>query len=88
MTKVERITPTDFLPYDIFSPQAPYAVSTRWSGSDSSGKVRPSASRKRASLAGWSGEMPSTVKPAPSRSARLSRKSQACLVQPPVIGAG
>src|SRR5204862_6067964 len=41
-----------------------------------------------ASLAGWSGEMPRTVMPAEFRLARLSRKSQASLVQPGVIAAG
>jgi len=39
-------------------------------------------------MAGLSGEMPSTVMPAEFSSARLSRKSQACLVQPGVIAAG
>ncbi len=82
------MTPTTVLPYIVFSPNAPHAVSTARSGSDSSGKVNCSASRNLASLAGLSGEMPTTSMPAPSRSAKLSRKSQACLVQPGVLAAG
>ena len=47
-----------------------------------------SASRNLASFSGLSGEMPTTSRPAPLSSARLSRKSQACLVQPGVDAAG
>ena len=57
-------------------------------GSDSSGKVSDSASRNLASFGGLSGEMPTTANPASFSSARLSRKSQACLVQPGVDAAG
>ena len=59
-TKVERMTPVTVLPYSCFSPYAPYAVRTSFEGSDSSGKDSPSFSRNRASLAGGSGDRPST----------------------------
>ncbi len=85
---VERMTPWTTLPYIFFSPNAPHAVSVAFSGSDSSGKVRPSLSRNFASLAGLSGEIPTTSRPAPLSSSRLSRKSHACLVQPGVLAAG
>ncbi len=76
------------LPYICFSPKAPHAVSTSLSTSESSGNVSPSASRNFASFAGLSGEIPTTSRPASPSSARLSRKSQACLVQPGVLAAG
>src|SRR6185312_7093608 len=88
ITNVERITPVTVLPYICFSPYAPQVVSTSLSASESNGKVRPSLSRNLASFAGLSGEMPSTSRPAPFNSARLSRKSQASLVQPGVPAAG
>src|SRR5882757_796498 len=72
----------------VFSPKAPQAVSTSRSGSDSSGNVSPSASRNLASFAGLSGEMPMTSRPPSLSWARLSRKSQACLVQPGVDAEG
>ena len=55
-----KITPTTFFPYIVFSPYAPYASRTAFSGSESSRIVRWSFARKRASLAGWSGEIAST----------------------------
>ena len=87
-TKVDRITPTVFLPYSVFSPYAPYASRTERDGSASSGNVSCCASRNFASFSGLSGEMPTTSIPAPSSEARLSRKSQASLVQPGVMAAG
>ncbi len=82
-TNVDRMTPCTVLPYIVFSPKAPpHAVSTFLSGSESRGKVSPSWSRNLASFSGLSGEIPTTSRPASLSSARLSRKSQACLVQP------
>src|SRR5271156_1008444 len=45
--KVDLIVPTVFLPYMVFSPQAPYAVMTVCSGSDKSGNLREYFCRKR-----------------------------------------
>ena len=45
-----RITPVTVLPYICFSPNAPQAVSTCLSASESSGNVSPSASRNVAEL--------------------------------------
>src|SRR5215469_4951535 len=87
-TNVDLMTPTDFFPYSIFSPYAPYSSSTSCFASLSSGKLRPSRSRNFASFTGLSGEIPITAKPAAARLARLSRKSHACFVQPGVIAAG
>ncbi|SKY68028.1 Uncharacterised protein [Mycobacteroides abscessus subsp. abscessus] len=85
---VDLITPVTVLPYSFFSPNAPHSVITDLSGSDSRGNVRPSASANLASFSGLSGEIPTTAIPCPSSSARLSRKSHACLVQPGVDAAG
>src|SRR4051812_32472857 len=60
-TIVDRITPMTFLPYIVFSPQAPYSSSTLCSGSESSGKVRNSSSANFVRASGLSGEIPSTV---------------------------
>src|SRR5690349_15399452 len=87
-TNVDRITPVTFLPYMVFSPNAPYACRTSLSGSLSSGNVTPSRSRNFASLAGLSGEIPSTAYPWACSESSESRKSHACLVQPGVIAAG
>ncbi|SHU63385.1 Uncharacterised protein [Mycobacteroides abscessus subsp. abscessus] len=87
-TNVDRMTPSTIFPYSFFSPKAPYAVSVVLSGSESSGKFTPSRSRNLASFSGLSGEMPMTSRPASLSSARLSRKSHACLVQPGVMAAG
>jgi hypothetical protein len=87
-TTVERITPVTVRPYMDFSPKAPYAVSTARSVSDRSGKVRPCSSRKRRRASGSSGLTSSTSSPAEEKSVRLSRKSQAWVVQPGVEAAG
>ena len=58
------------------------------SASDNRGNVKWSRSRNRMSLSSGSFETPSTVNPRELRRARLSRKSQASVVQPGVIAAG
>ena len=54
------MTPVTVRPYICFSPNAPYAVSTALSSSETSGNVMASRSRNLASFAGLSGEMPTT----------------------------
>src|SRR5579863_6105105 len=62
-TKVERIVPTVFFPYMVFSPQAPYACITSWVGSERSGNERPYFSRNLTCFAAPSGEIPTTFAP-------------------------
>ncbi len=76
------------LPYSFFVPYAPYAVITVLPASDSKVIVRFSWSRKRASLAVASGEIPSTSIPSPASDSRAAVKSPACFVQPGVDAAG
>ena len=54
------MTPCTTLPYIFFSPNAPYAVMTARSGSESSRMPSDSFSRNFPSFSGLSGEMPST----------------------------
>lgn len=59
-----------------------------FSGSDSSTTSRELVSRNRLSLSEASGEMPTTLSPAASRSGSAVVKSTACVVHPGVNAAG
>ena len=88
-TKVERITPVTVLAVELLLPERAPRGSTRHGRRRSAaGTSCPSASRNFTSLAGVSGLIPRTSRPPPSRSVRLSRKSQACFVHPGVEAAG
>ena len=85
---MDRITPVVFLPYIIFSPQAPYLLITFLSGSDSSVKGSEYLAANFWCDASLSGEMPSTTVSCAWISDQRSRKPQASFVQPGVSSLG
>ena len=82
------MVPTVFLPYIVFSPQAPYFSMTFLSASVRSGNFSLYFVRNFVCFSAPSGEMPSTATPAFSKVLRLSLNWQASLVQPGVSSAG
>src|SRR5215469_14633154 len=88
MRKVDRIVPTVFLPYMVFSPHAPYFSITVCAGSESSGKERSYFSLNFTCLAAPSGEIPTTLAPERLNAERFSLNWQASFVQPGVSSAG
>src|SRR5690625_3275399 len=87
-TKVERSTPSKVLPLIVFSPQLPHARATCAPSSERSGNVSCSSAANFSRSASGSAEIPTTVYPAPTSEARLSRKSQASVVHPGVAALG
>ena len=81
-----RITPLTTLPYAIFFAECtpPVRTSSRVAGQ----RVSARHVQRTGELGRFVGEMPITAIPASFSSARLSRKSHACFVQPGVIAAG
>ena len=82
------MVPTVFLPYIVFSPQAPYFSMTFLSASVSSGNFSLYLVRNFTCFSALSGEMPSTATPAFSKVLRLSLNWHASFVQPGVSSAG
>ena len=80
--------PSDGRAVQLLLPVGAVGRGHRVSGSESSTRSSASALRNRASLSGSSGEMPSTVYPAPSSPVRAAVKSHASVVQPGVMAAG
>ena len=88
ISTVERITPTVFLPYIIFSPKAPYFFITLRSGSERSGKGSLYFPMNFWCDAAPSALTPSTVTPSFANARMSSRKPHASLVQPGVSSFG
>ena len=85
---VDRITPTIFLPYIVFSPYAPYDRMTLRSGSESSMNGSRYLDANRWCEAASSPDTPITTAPSSRRSSQASRKPHASLVQPGVSSRG
>src|SRR5262245_51629551 len=88
MTKVLRMTPVTFLPYIVFSPNAPNALCTDRSGSDRRQKERSCSSRNVQWLAIESFEMPTISAPRRAKSAVACENAIASRVQPGVRSRG
>lgn len=84
----ERIIPSVFLPYIIFSPQAPYALATERSGSESKGNCRWYFSSNFFCVAGGSGLIAATTTPFLANSGCASRTLWAWAVHPEVLALG
>ena len=82
--KEDRIIPSYFLPYIDFSPQAPYAFATLWSGSERSGKPSLYLMSNFICLSGGSGLIPTASMRCFCRSFKDVLTLQACFVQPGV----
>ncbi len=88
MTNVLRIVPSTFLPYIVFSPQAPYALWTARSGSLSRGMPSANLSRKPPWLFTESRETPATRAPAAAMRPAAPENAMASRVQPGVLSLG